>query len=114
MIIYHLLNIKYFCMAQKLILIKKLIDDTNFSDWKTLLFSDIQKHGGHFIWLIQNPMPPFLNGLNQFWKDVYKSWDILSSSQKKEPQTQPLLWWLCLCCYHNQHTSTGIQINRKL
>jgi hypothetical protein len=46
---FKMINIKYFCMAQKLIWFKKLIDDNNFSDWKTLLFSVIQKHGGNFI-----------------------------------------------------------------
>lgn len=33
-----MVNLKYFCMAQKLTWIKKLHNDLNFSDWKTLIF----------------------------------------------------------------------------
>jgi hypothetical protein len=46
-----------FCRAQKLIWVRKLLDDTNWSDWKTLLLSDTEKHGENYIWLTIDQQP---------------------------------------------------------
>jgi hypothetical protein len=98
---FRMINIKYFCLTQKLTWIKRLLDDLKFADWKTLFLSDIQKYGRNYIWLIQNPEPSFLKNLNQFWKDVFKSWMKITSKTNEEPLSEPL--------YHNPH----IQINKK-
>jgi hypothetical protein len=99
--VFKMINIKYFCMTQKLTWMKRLLDDINFADWKTLFLSEIQTYEGNYIWLIQNPEPSFVKNLNQFWKDVYKSWIKITSKAYEEPLSEPL--------YHNQH----IQINKK-
>ena len=95
-------NIKYFCMAQKLIWVKKLLDDNNWSKWKILLLSDTEKYGGNYIWLTRNTKASFYNQLNPFWKNVYDSWIALTKPDSIDmPHSQPL--------FHNN----SIQINHK-
>ena len=98
-------NIELFSLAQKLIWIKKLQDDSNKSDWKTLLISDIERFGGNYVWLCKDKCPSFFNSLNPFWKDVYHSWIKLTnlnlSPVNIEPLSQPI--------FHN----TDIKINKK-
>jgi hypothetical protein len=40
-------------MSQKITWVKKLIDDFNFSDWKTLFLSDTTKYGDNGFQVIQ-------------------------------------------------------------
>ena len=86
-------NIELFCMAQKTVWVKKLLDDMNFAKWKTLFLSKIEKHGGNYIWLCHDEQPIFLNKLNKFWKDVYTSWNSLTSHYPElDPRVQPLFY----------------------
>jgi hypothetical protein len=48
---YKVPNIKYFCMAQKIIWIKKLLNDQYIAEWKTPFQSTVEKQGGNYIWL---------------------------------------------------------------
>lgn len=97
----RMVNIRYFCMSQKITWIKKLMDDLNFSDWKTLLLSDITKHGGNYIWFCRNQQPNFKQSLNPFWKNVHEAWVALSSRQTENPLLNPI--------FHNNE----IKINKK-
>ena len=95
-------NIKYFCMAQKLTWVKKILDDNNWSSWKTLLISETEKYGGNYIWLTRNKKAVFYKHLNPFWKDVYDSWTALTKPEDLEDPLSQLL-------FHNE----SIQINYK-
>ena len=96
---FKLPNMKIFCMAQKLTWIKKLLDDTNTSKWKTLLLSEIEFFGGNYIWLIQNQSPNFLKDLNPFWRDVYKAWNtiITNESSELDPRLQSIFHNPMIC-----------------
>ena len=87
-----MINIQYFCMAQKITWIKMLLDDLNFSDWKTLIISDLAKYGGNYLWLPRDPQPIFKQILNPFWKNVYEPWlTFTSGSQQTEnPLVKPI------------------------
>ena len=86
-------NLLTFSMAQKLVWIKKLLDDNNESDWKTLFLEGTQNIGDNYIWLVNNPNPPFLKKLNPFWQDVYKAWQLFSKQSNIEmPHTQHLFY----------------------
>ena len=95
-------NLKYFCMAQKITWIKKLLDSQNVSDWKTLFFSNMDKQGGNYIWFSKDKNPIFSNQLNHFWKDVYLAWITVTATREHDlPQNEPI--------YHNP----AIKINNK-
>lgn len=95
-------NIKLFCLAQKLMWIKKLIDNSNVSNWKTLFLSDVEYCGGNYIWLVKNKQPSFLSKLNPFWKDVYYAWiSLTDNAQDDNKLREPL--------FFNSH----IKINNK-
>ena len=99
---FRMIDFKLFCKAQKLIWVKKLLDDSNYSDWKIIFLADVEKYGGNYIWLTQNNKPTFLNGINLFWKDVFKSWaDLTKNDVKIVPESEPL--------YHND----SIKIDNK-
>ena len=98
---FKLPNIKTFCMAQKLTWIKKLLDNTNTSKWKTLFLSNTEQWGGNYIWLTQNQTPSFVRFLNPFWKDVYNAWAIFTNDSDRDPCLQTL--------FHNPN----IKINDK-
>ena len=89
-------DLKLFCQAQKLGWIKKLLDDENLSEWKILCLSELEKHGGNYIWLIKNKAPAFLKHFNKFWNDVFKAWQTLSSHTTND---QPLAETL----FHNNN-----------
>jgi hypothetical protein len=65
---------------------------------QNITIGECYKYGGNYIWLIQNPEPSFLKNLNQFWKDVYKSWITITSKPNEEPLSELL--------YHNHSTIT--------
>ena len=85
-------NFELFCMAQKLTWIKKLMDETFVSDWKTLFLSEMEITGGNYIWTLDSKNPSFRQLLNSFWNDVYKGWVILTDNEAKTspPHKQPL------------------------
>ena len=86
-------NIKLFCQAQKLTWIKKLLDDTIFSDWKTLFLNDVENCGGNYVWLVKSKQQSILNRLNPFWKDVYNAWINLVNNQSNENiLTEPIFF----------------------
>jgi len=72
-------NIRLFCMAQKLVWVKKLLDDRIISEWKTLFLSNTEKYGGNYIWLSSSLLPGILNKINTFWADVYISWNRITN-----------------------------------
>lgn len=110
-------NFKLFCKAQKISWIKKLLEDVNISDWKTLLLSDIEKYGGNYIWLCENSKPLFINSLNVFWKDVYYAWTTLGSKitdPDELPHRQLLFHNNCIkidhkTIFHNDWYTKGIR-----
>ena len=83
-------NIKYFCMAQKVVWIKKTLNDQFISEWKTLFLSNVEKFGGNYIWLCKEIPPKLLKDLNPFWLDVYKVWVAPSLNKPKEPQKETI------------------------
>ncbi|MCG8431202.1 MAG: zinc-binding domain-containing protein, partial [Candidatus Omnitrophica bacterium] len=83
-------NIKCFCMAQKIIWIKKLLDDQCVAEWKTLFLSTVEKHGGNYMWLTNDVSPIFLKVLNPFWQDVYKIWIATPMTESEDPKKEPL------------------------
>lgn len=86
-------NIKLFCQAQKLIWIKKLLDDSSVSNWKVLFLSCVENYGGNYIWLVKNEQPSFLCKLNPFWKDVYYAWTSLTGKKPDENKlSEPLFF----------------------
>jgi hypothetical protein len=65
-------HIKSFCCALKMSWINKLLDPLNFSPWKTLLFSSIQRWGGDNILYLNKKCLEVLAGkLNLFWNYVF-------------------------------------------
>ena len=88
-------NIKLFCMAQKVTWIKRILDDNNVTDWKTLFLTDVEKKGGNLIWLSNEANPTFLKSLNSFWRDVYISWKTLTKENDEtsiDPRNQTLYY----------------------
>ena len=99
-------NISYFIMSQKISWVKKILDDTNFTNWKILFLSDVERYGGNYIWLSKSNIAPFIKDLNPFWKDVYESWITLTCLKRKDdehedPQKQTI--------FHN----VNIKINHR-
>jgi hypothetical protein len=85
------LSLQSFCRAHKLIWVRKPLDDTNWSDWKTFLLSVTEKHWRNYIWQTTDQQPYFLKDLNAFWKDVYNAWHTLSNTDiNYQPLTRPL------------------------
>ena len=95
-------NLKYFCMAQKVTWIKKILDDQFISDWKTMFLSNVETYGGNYIWLCKDNSPKFLTALNPFWTDVYKVWIAPSLNRPEEPQKEPI--------FHNESIKIGISL----
>ena len=90
---FRMLDIKMFCMAQKLVWVKKLLDDTNFSKWKLLFLTNVQNHGGNYIWLADNFMESkVFDQINPFWKDVIKAWNILTKPKEIDPREEALFY----------------------
>ena len=85
-------NIKLFCMAQKLMWVKKLLDDTIISNWKTLFLSDVENCGGNYMWLVKYKQPLILNKLNVFWKDVHTAWITLVNTQNDNILSEPIFF----------------------
>ena len=86
-------NFRLFCMAQKMTWIKRLQNDIDFSDWKTLLLTDIEKHGSNYIWFVNHNTAKFIKDLNPFWKDVYKAWTTMLTGEHEStdmPHFQPI------------------------
>ena len=83
-------NIKCFCMAQKIVWIKKLLDDQCVADWKTLFLSTVEKYGGNYMWLSKDISPIFQKILNPFWQDVYKIWVATPMTESGDPKKEPL------------------------
>ena len=100
-------NIRYFIMAQKISWVKKILDDTNFADWKTLFLSSVERYGGNYIWLSKSTNIPFIKNLNPFWKDVYESWVTLTclTKIKDNEEEHPLKQTI----FHN----INIKINKR-
>ncbi len=88
---FRLPNIKHFCMAQKLIWIKKMLDDNNNAKWKTLFLLNIENLGSNYIWLSRDKNAIFKKHLNEFWQDVYDAWATLTNPNiENDPRKQPL------------------------
>ena len=93
-------HIKTFCQSLKVVWVKRMLDNLNFSDWKVLLCSNIENYGGNGIWLAKEKNPIFLKVLNPFWKDVYEAWETLNKSDGSEnPLAEPL--------FYNDHIKIG-------
>lgn len=87
-------NIKIFCQAQKIIWVKKILDDQLILDWKTLLISDLERNGGNYIWLTQHTDAAILKNINPFWKDVFKAWTSLTDMEEHQdhPHSETLFY----------------------
>jgi len=82
-------NIELFCQTLKISWMKHLFSDLYITEWKSLLYSNIEKFGGNYIWLATDEKPSFKKHLNPFWKDVFDSWRKLVRSDQK-PETDCL------------------------
>ena len=73
-------HIKSFCCALKMSWINKLLDSLNFSPWKTLLLSSLQRWGGdNILYLNKKGLEVLTRKLNPFWIDVFCNFSELKS-----------------------------------
>ena len=93
-----MINIRSFCFAQKIFWVKKLLDDENFSKWKLLFLSQIEKFGGNYIWTVNQLNNNIKRNLNPFWKDVLEAWKTLTTDTT-DPREEPI--------FHNEKLRIG-------
>ena len=98
-------NLEIFSKTIKMIWIKKLLNNEDFSPWKHLILSKLIPFGGNLIWFYDtNHLKKLHKNLNPFWSCVLEAWQIFKTetpSTTDEALSQPL--------WYNRH----IQINRK-
>ena len=86
-------NIELFCQTLKISWMKHLFSDLYITDWKTLLYSNIEKFGGNYVWMATDENPSFKKSLNPFWTDVFNSWRKLANSDHQPDYLlQPLFY----------------------
>ena len=86
-------NIELFCQTLKISWMKHLFSDLYITEWKSLLYSNIGKFGGNYIWMATDENPSFKKFLNPFWKDVFNSWrKLINLDQQLDCLHQPLFY----------------------
>ena len=95
-------NVKCFCNAMKGIWLKKLLDPTNFSQWKILLIDQINSSGHNLdlLWYT-NHNAKILKNCNSFWKEVWNLWNdiLLREINNRDPRTE--------CIWYNPNIKIG-------
>ena len=84
-------NIYYFCYSVKMSWLYKLLDPQNYSPWKVLLLSYIQKFGGDkILHLSKEGLLYLAKKVNPFWHDILVNFSKLKNKLKVENNTDIL------------------------
>lgn len=98
-------HVKSFCFSLKMTWIHKLLDPLNFSPWKILIMSKLEKFGGEKVFhLGKMGIQKVADTLNTFWRDILLNWLKLNELEPKEQSI------LCQPLWFNQN----IKINKEV
>ena len=76
----NLTHIESFSKSLKIFWVKKVLEDTFNSNWKTLLLDQLEKYGGNLFWHYHPTSQKILaRNFNPFWKNIIDLWSDLNA-----------------------------------
>ena len=90
-----LTHLRSFSKSLKIFWIKKVLDDTCQTEWKTLFLDKLSKFGGNLIWYFHPvSLKKISNDFNPFWKRVIEIWaDLNKDSYEDTDYLSRPLWY---------------------
>lgn len=117
----NLIHLESFAKSMKIFWVKKILNDTYNTEWKTLILDKIQKFGGNYIWHYHSEsIKKIGTKLNPFWNDVCKIWSEVMEIDKNQDILSQTVWYNPeikvgnKTIYYKNYSDAGINYIRDL